>query len=304
MKKVLLTGATGFVGTHCINVLLKKGYIVHGISSKSVANGSENIQWHQVDLHNTEHVRSLMFTIKPDYLLHLAWEVTPHICWDSFENIRWVQSSLNLLQEFARSGGSRIVMIGSCAEYDWTYGYCTEDLTPLKPLNLYGECKKALSSIVLSAGSLYSISCAWARLFFLFGPNEHHERLVASVTSSLLRGEDALCSHGEQVRDYLYVKDAADALVELMHSQVEGAVNIGSGYPIMIKNLVDLTAEMIGRPELVKAGAITPAKDEPPLLLANTRRLNSEVAWTPRYTIEQGMSETVIWWKDRLGIIN
>ncbi len=301
MKTVLLTGARGFIGTQCLESLLESGFKVHAVSSRGRYNySSQNVEWHHADLHNAEHLLKLMAEVKPEYLLHLAWEVTPEVCWHSWENLRWVKSSLSLLQAFVESGGRRVVMAGSCAEYDWNYGYCTEKQTPLNPSNLYGICKSALHKMIEGAGNELNISTAWGRLFFLFGPGEHPDRLVAAVVNSLLRGEEAYCTKGEQIRDYIYVKDAAAAMTALLESKVEGPVNIASGRPIVLKELIGEAARMAGDPQLVKLGALAASKDDPPLLLANTARLNEEVGWRPQYTLTEGLTETVGWWRKKI----
>lgn len=301
MKTVLLTGAGGFIGAHCLEALRKKGFFVHAVSAKGRRNDyREGVQWHHADLHNAEHVLRLLASVKPEYLLHLAWDVTHGVYWRSLENLRWVKTSLSLLQDFMTSGGKRALLVGSCAEYDWPYGYLTEDLTPIKPATLYGVSKDALHRVARAASEEAGVSLSWARLFFLYGPGEHQERLVSSVITSLLKGEEAYLTHGEQVRDYLYIKDAAEALATLLASEVEGAVNIASGRPVVLKDLIGQAARLIGRPELLRFGALKTDADDQELLLANTRRLNLEVGFSPRYSLEEGLKETVQWWTKRM----
>ena len=143
MKRVLVTGPNGFIGRHCLPFLLESGYELHGIVPQDgLQLDLPNIQWHVVDLLNYAHIRSLMKKIKPSHLLHFAWYAKPGEYWTSTENLRWLQASLELLQAFKFYGGWRVLMAGTCAEYDWRYGYCAENITPLKPASLYGVCKK------------------------------------------------------------------------------------------------------------------------------------------------------------------
>lgn len=298
MKTVLLTGASGFIGSHCLDSLLEKGFDVHAVSSRGRRNSySREVEWHHADLHNAEHLLRLMGGVKPHYLMHLAWDVTQGEYWSSLENLRWVKSSISLLQAFIDSGGRRAVMAGSCAEYDWNYGYCTELLTPLNPATLYGVCKNALNQMGEAAAREAKISAAWGRIFFIYGPREHPERLVPAVVNGLLNGEEVPCTHGEQIRDYIYVKDAAAALTRLLLSDVEGPVNIATGQPVVLKEVIGTAAEIAGRPDLVRLGALAAAEDDPPLLLANTARLIDEVKWQPQYSLKQGLRETVEWWR-------
>ncbi|MDW7729079.1 MAG: NAD(P)-dependent oxidoreductase [Bacillota bacterium] len=301
MKDVLLTGARGFIGSHCLEALIERGFTVHAVSGKGRRNSyREGVEWHHADLHNAEHVLCLMAEVKPQYLLHLAWDVTHGVYWRSLENLRWVKTSLSLLQAFINGGGSRALMVGSCAEYDWNYGYCTEELTPLQPGTLYGVCKDALHKVATAAAAESGVSHAWARLFFLYGPGEQEDRLLPAVISSLLKGEEAFCTHGEQIRDYMYIKDAASALAALLDSDVTGAVNIASGHPVVLKDLIAEAAKLTGRPDLVRLGALAVSADDQPLLLANTGRLNDEVKWYPRYSLQDGLKETVQWWQQKM----
>src|SRR3990172_4827459 len=105
MKRVLLTGATGFIGRHCLPILLEKGYEVHAVSSKADEKNHPDIQWHQANLSVPEQGTNLMAEVQPSHLLHFAWYVEPGKCWDSLENFQWVQASLNLLRAFLKYGG-------------------------------------------------------------------------------------------------------------------------------------------------------------------------------------------------------
>jgi nucleoside-diphosphate-sugar epimerase len=213
------------------------------------------------------------------------------------ENFRWVSAGLQLLEAFSSHGGQRFVGVGSCAEYDWHFGSLSEATTPLNPATPYGICKHAFQLLSRSFAKSTGLSAAWGRLFFLYGPHEHRNRLVASVISSLLNEESALCSLGQQERDFLYVLDAADALVSLLDSDVEGPINIGSGEAISVADVVTQIGEQMGKPELIRLGAIPSPKNEPPLLTADTTRLKSELRWSPKYPLADGLRETIEWWK-------
>jgi nucleoside-diphosphate-sugar epimerase len=302
MKKVLLTGASGFIGRHTIPSILKRGYEVHAAfyTAHPLSMHNKSLFWHQCNLMNTDQQRSLLAEVKPTHLLHFAWYMTPEKYWTSPENLRWVQTSLDLLINFVEVGGKRAVLAGTCAEYDWSYGYCSEKVTPLRPATLYGTCKHSLQEILKHFSQQTGLSSAWGRIFFLYGPHEHPDRLVPSVIRSLLQGKPAHCSHGNQIRDYLYVQDAADAFVALLESNVSSCVNIASGYPIVIRDLVYKTADQFRRRDLIQLDALPAPENEPPLLVADVSRLTNEVGWFPKYNLEQGLEETISWWKEQL----
>jgi nucleoside-diphosphate-sugar epimerase len=299
MKRVLLTGASGFIGRHCLGPLLKRNYEIHAVDIHAVEKTSPEISWHSGDLLNANQVKLVIDKVKPTHLLHFAWFTKYGEYWSSLYNLQWVQASIELVQQFWKHGGKRAVIAGTCAEYDWQYGYCSEQTTPLAPQTLYGTCKDSLHRIIEVFSQQTGLSFAWGRVFFLYGPHEHPGRLIPSVINALLKGESALCSHGQQLRDFLYVEDVAEAFVTLLDSDITGPVNIASGSPISLKKIIFDIAEKLSRPDLIQLGAIAPQPNEPRVLFADTSRLFNEVCWTPLYSLEQGLDCTMEWWKKR-----
>jgi nucleoside-diphosphate-sugar epimerase len=297
MTRVLVTGANGFIGRCALRALAGRGdYEVHGVTSRSPGPAGGAARWHTADLMDPRQVHDLLGELRPTHLLHLAWYTAPPQYWTSTENFRWVQASLELLRQFAERGGQRVVMAGTCAEYDWRYGYCSEAVTPLQPATTYGACKNALRSLLEEYSRRTGLSSAWGRVFLLYGPHESPGRLVPSVIGALSRGEPAPCTSGSQVRDFLHVQDVADALVTLMASGVKGAVNIASGKPVAVREVVWAIADRLGRRDLVRLGALPDRPEEPPVLLADVGRLTHECVWSPRYDLDAGLEETIGWW--------
>jgi len=301
MKKVLVTGATGFIGRHCLKVLSAGNqYELHAICHGSIIKGLHNVTWHKVDLLHPGAAFSLLSEIRPTHLLHLAWYAVPGKFWSSMENFKWVSASLSLLRAFAECGGERCVLAGSCAEYDWRYGYCSEMITPCKPATVYGTCKHSLQVMTDVFCKNSGLSNAWGRIFFLYGPDEPEQKLISSVITSLLKRQPASCSHGNQIRDFLYVQDVASAFVALLGSDVQGPVNISSGSPVALKEIIMAIAEMLEGRDLVRLGVIPVGESEPDLLVGNNRRLVEESGWSPQYNVMTGLESTIKWWKEQL----
>jgi len=299
MKRVLLTGAGGFIGAQAMAPLLHRGYQVHAVHSRThvPVNAPPEVIWHRADLMDQDVVTALMDRIRPSHLLHFAWYVQPGQFWNSAENFRWVAASLGLLRAFSANGGRRVVMAGTCAEYDWAGGLLEENSTPLAPRTPYGVCKHALRLLLDSYAETNELSVAWGRIFFLYGPREYPQRLVASTIGNLLAGQPALCSEGSQRRDFLHVADVAAAFVALLDSSVRGPVNIASGQPVAIKDLVLQIGDLLGRRDLIRIGALPSKENEPAELVGAVRRLGDEVGWSPSYSLESGLGETVAWWR-------
>jgi len=298
MHKVLLTGASGFLVRHCLD-LLAADHEVHAVTRSADLPARPNLHTHQVDLFQADHVAALLRDVRPSHLLHLAWITAPATYRDSPENLDWLAASLHLVRAFADNGGQRVVGAGSCAEYDWQHGICDEATTPLRPANLYGVCKNALREVMEQYGRQAGFGTAWGRLFFLYGPGEHPDRFVSYVIRALLADQPAQCSAGSQRRDYIFVKDAAQALCAMLESPSCGAFNIGTGNAISIKELAQTIAALLDKSTLIQIGRKPSPATEPPLLVAHQGRATNELHWAPCYTIESGLTATIEWWRSR-----
>ncbi len=298
-RRVLLTGASGFIGEAAIGPLQRAGFEVHGIARRRLE-APADVTWHSIDLLDQAQMQRLVKAIAPSHLLHFAWYAEPGKYWTAPDNLDWLRASLALLQAFSLSGGRRVVMAGTCAEYDWNHDCCVENLTPLVPSTLYGMCKHALQEVLGVYSRQYGLSSAWGRIFFPYGPREQPSRLVPSVICALLEGRPALCTSGEQVRDFVHVQDAAGAFVALLGTEVEGAVNIASGRGIAVKDIALGIGRQLGRPDLVRLGARPTPYGEPPIIVADVRRLEQEVGWRSTIDIEDGLAGTIDWWRTQL----
>lgn len=297
MKRVLVTGATGFIGRHCLAPLAALGYEVHAVSHSRAMPEAPSVTWHAADLLDPRGIARLLSEVRPTHLMHLAWYADPRDYRTSRENLAWCQAGIELVRRFAESGGRRAVFAGTCFEYDPRYGYCTEGLTPEAPSTLYAACKNSLRQVTAKYAAGLGLSAAWARVFYLYGPFEPPARLVPSVILSLLRGERAGCTHGRQLRDFLHVEDVASALAAILDSSVEGSVNIGSDEPVSIRAMVEIIARQLDAAGRVDFGARQAAPTDAPVMIADVRRLRGEVGWRPRWSLEDGLASAIQWWK-------
>jgi len=290
------------VGQHCLEPLTARGYEVHAVSSRPQPASVTGVTWHEANLLVPANAAGLVKAIAPTHLLHLAWYVIPGKLISAPENFDWVTSSVELVRQFGAQGGRRVVGCGSAYEYDWSYGYCSERLTPAVPNTVYGSCKQALNLMVQSYAEQAGLSAAWGRAFFLYGPNEQKDRLVASVIRSALHGEPARCSHGRQIRDYMHVQDVADGLVALLDSDVRGTVNIASGQATSLREIVLTIGRLLERPDLIQLGAIPARANDAPLVVGDNTRLRQEVGWTQSFELEPGLRDTADWWRAHDGV--
>lgn len=298
MTRVLVTGASGFVGRATLQPLLDRGWEVHGVASVPGAGRSSAIHWHHVDLLDQEAAATLCRTVKAEHLLHLAWYAKPGRFWRALENFAWVRASLFLLESFREAGGARAVLAGTCAEYDWTTGSeCNERTTPVTPATTYGACKAAMGALAEAYARETGLSLAWGRIFFPFGPGESPERLTGYVVRALMRGEPAICTAGTQLRDFLFVNDLGEAFAALLGSPVTGAVNMASGEPMTIEAFLRRIAAQAGRPDLLRLGEKPMPTGEAPVISASVDRLRLEVGWSPRVGVDDAIARTIDYWR-------
>ncbi len=297
--RVLVTGATGFVGRRALPALAGLGFEVHAAArGPAPADAPAQTVWHATDLLDAAARRSLLGTVEATHLLHLAWYAEPGAFWDARENAAWVAATVDLVDGFAATGGARAVLAGTCAEYDWTAPQPLREDAALAPATYYGVCKDATRRVATGLAERAGVAFAWGRIFFLYGPREDERRLVASVARRLAAGERAPVSAGTQRRDFLHVDDVAGAFAALLHSDVAGAVNIASGEPVTVRSIAEELARAAGRPELLDIGAVAQRGGDPEEIAADVTRLREEVGFVPARSLAEGLTETVAWWRE------
>jgi nucleoside-diphosphate-sugar epimerase len=297
MKRVLLTGATGFIGLRAATVLRERGYEVHAVGRTPPRD--ENIEFHRCNILDVGTVCARVAEVRASHLLHLAWDVTPGRYWAAAENLDWVSASLHLVRAFAAAGGNRAVFAGTCAEYQWGAPRFLETETPCVPATLYGASKDALRRLVEAYGATAGLSIGWGRIFYPFGPGEKSGRLVSDAIESLLRGKPFLASHGYQQRDYLHVEDVAGAFAAFVDSDVRGAVNIGSGRAVPVRVILELIGQETGVGALIRFGERHLSATEPDVIEADITRLSNEIGFRPRHDLAGGVADAIAWWRRR-----
>jgi nucleoside-diphosphate-sugar epimerase len=305
--RVLLTGASGFIGRHVLDALAQKDHEIHAVARAPYPPGGaaeregphEGVTWHAADLLLPGAAEALAREIQATHLLHLAWYALPGSFWNASENERWIDASLRLLRAFGETGGQRAVISGTCAEYAWGEGILNERDTRLEPATLYGACKHATHIAATAVASQLGVSLAWGRIFFLYGPGEDPARLVSGVARQLLAGEEVPTTDGLQQRDFVHVSDVASAFVALLCGEFTGPVNIASGEAVAVRDVVSLIAEQAGGLERVHFGALPQRAGEPAVIAGDTRRLAEEVGFRPTIGLERGIADTVAWWRTK-----
>lgn len=299
---ILVTGAAGFLGAHLVRHLRARGQPVWALVRPQsdlwrLADLLPGLSLAPVDLADRPALAAWLEWVRPTVCLHLAWVATPGRYRTASENLTCLQASLILAEELVRVGCRRLVGVGTGLEYG-AGGWLREDRPPA-PGCLYAVCKAALAGVLQRWGAQTGLQVAWARLFWLYGPQEDPRRLVPQIVTGLVTGQPVALGRGERARDFLHVADAAAALWAVAESSLTGPVNIGSGQPVTVRQVAETIGHLTGRGQLVHFGARPEPPDEPPSMWADITRLRT-TGWRPRYSLVEGLRQTVAWWTERL----
>jgi UDP-glucuronate decarboxylase len=283
-----VTGASGFIGSRTLRHLVRAGFEVHGVARRVPDLACADIHWHSADLLDREDLLRVVTTVSPSHLLHLAWVATPGEYVDSTLNYDWLSASIRLFRQFQIQGGRRAVVSGTCAEYDWGYGTCSEEKTPLVSSTPYSACKNALR---LAVSSMDPLEVAWARVFFAYGPGEPSEKLVSSTIRDFQKGQVPSVGSRDVLRDFVHVEDIALGLTKLLTSDYSGTVNLCTGIATRISEIVALVAESLGQPE----AAPDKVRDDTtsPRVVGDVSILRDVLDWQPSIDPVEGVRDTV-----------
>lgn len=296
--RVLITGASGFIGSHVARTLVRDHEVIAlvrpGSSVRRLRDISERIVIRRGCLTDGARVTEILREHKPDACMHLAWYAEPGKYLDSFENVTALSTSFSLLDALDTVGCKHIVAVGTCAEYDTDRGFLRED-SPARPTTLYAAAKLSLCLMGEQMARKRGATFAWARLFYPYGPDEDNRRAIPSLIRALHAGAEFPATAGEQVRDYIHVEDVASAFVALLNQRADGVFNISSGSPVTMRFLMSHIGELIGRSELIRFGALPYRHWEPMFICGSNERLKS-LGWRPAYSLAAGLRQTYEWW--------
>ena len=299
-RRVLLTGAAGFIGAHLTRLLVREGHHVTAVVRPGartfwrIAEVAPHLTMIEGDLCDLGRLIGPIREREPEICIHLAWRG-----WSgrpaADANLSSLGVSLELLRKMPELSCRRFVAAGTCFEYELGNGVLTED-TPLRPHDLYGSCKKSLFEVGQEFSALTGVSVATARIFYSYGPFEDPRRLVPSIALALLNGASARATAGEQVRDYLHAADIASAIWTVATSELTGAVNIASATPVTIAEIARKIGALLGKPGLIKLGAL-PYREGEPMHIVGSRQRLAELGWAPAFDLDRGLAGTLEWWK-------
>ena len=240
--RVLVTGATGFIGNYVVRELLKQDHQVITTSKNSekarMYEWFSQVQYIPYDL-NIVHENLFQFFRKPDMLIHLAWEGLPNYE-ELFHLERNLPKNYFFLKNMIENGLKKVVVTGTCFEYGMQSGALKENLET-KPNNSYALAKDCLRKFLEQLQKKIDFDLKWIRIFYLYGNGQSSNSILSQLEAALERKDKIFnMSGGEQLRDYMPIEKAAEHIVKIsMQDKIGGIINCCSGKPISIRKLVE-----------------------------------------------------------------
>jgi nucleoside-diphosphate-sugar epimerase len=257
-KRILLTGASGFVGRQVARALIEAGHELvvtmrpGGLERSGIgADEADVIETPDLFAESEDWWAAHMAGV--DTVIHAAWYVEPGKYLDSPRNVDCVAGSLRLADAARRAGVGQFIGIGTCFEYRLPNDHITAD-APLGPVTLYAAAKLALYHMLERRFGESATQLTWARLFYLFGVGEHPARLFPMLHRKLAAGEMVELSSGDKIRDFLDVAEVGSMIARVVDSEQAGVVNICSGKAVTIREIAEEIADMHGRRDLLRFG--------------------------------------------------
>jgi nucleoside-diphosphate-sugar epimerase len=299
-EKVLVTGASGFIGSQLCRRLRCTDAQIHAVSRTRSCTVDDNMRWWQCDLSEAACVRRLLKEIKPDIIFHLAGEVAGsrglEYVVPAFRNN--LLSTVNLLVTLSEIGCRRFILAGSLEEPDRS----SSDITPCSP---YAAAKFASSAYARMFHNLYRFPAVVARIFMVYGPAQRDLRkLIPYVIFSSLHGESPRLSSGARLVDWIYVGDVVEALLLMGKAPgIEGlTIDVGSGDLVSIRTVVELLVNMSNSGVSPAFGAL-PERPMEQIRAADSAKSASILRWKPQVSLRDGLQATLAWYTEHFSDI-
>ncbi len=294
--RILITGAGGFVGAAVAKAALAAGHEVIALVRNEKARLStiaDQISLHRIDLGDSSAVAALLAAVRPDIVVHSAWEGVGGALRSGDIQLDNIRTSVALADAGIAAGARKFVGIGSQAEYG-RYDRKIVEIDLPQPTMLYGAAKLAANHLVAQRCREAGISFAWLRLFSVYGPGDNPNWLIPSAAASLVRGRAPQCTAGTQKWDYLHIDDVAEGvLAAAVADEAAGVFNLSSGEPIAVRTIVEMLRDLAAPGLALNFGAIPFGPDQIMHLDGDNRRLRKASGWAPQVPLGDGLRQVV-----------
>jgi nucleoside-diphosphate-sugar epimerase len=294
-RKILVTGAGGFIGRAVVEKLTEASNfeIYAAVSGRREIAFPKGVHIERLDLMNHDKRCEALSRIKPQVLMHFAWNVGKSDFINSPDNLTWVEISLHLLRLFIENGGEHFLFAGSSSEYGDTRGL--SEFSNFAPKCLYGSCKAVFNDIARTFSASRGIRYTGIRYFSVYGERDIRPgRAIPSIIKAILRREPVICKSPYNIWDYIYIEDAAEATLRILEKNYTGIINVGSGIPHPMREVFKLIAKKMAGENLLR---FDESNRDKIVLVANVAVLRDKVGFSGRFDFNLGMDKTIAWWK-------
>lgn len=308
IRRVLVTGAHGFLGSHLTAALLEGGYDVtilrrEGSDLRRIRHLADRITPVTADLRDQDQVYSAVRTARPDTILHLAAyyavEHTPaQISVMADTNVR---GTMALLEAARREETPLLVNTSTCTVYREQETPRAET-DPVAPQNLYDLTKVQAEEACRFYRNRFGVPVVTLRIFPPYGPGDNERRLIPSLIRHLQRGESPPLTSGSQRWDFVHARDIAAAYLAVLAAPeraLSGEVfNVATGDARTVREVVEQVRALVGSATPLRWGAVPHRRNEVWLNSGNAEKIRSMLGWEPRVPLAGGLAETVAWFRD------
>ena len=311
MKRILLTGANGFIGQHLIKELAREGNEVHTICQDAKDNGIKNTyaHVHYADIREHAKVNIIVEKVSPDYVIHLAGASSPAKSYDDFNGTMDVNYSATVnLAEACRKVNNikQFIFSGSSEEYGSALKDAehkiTED-TPLNPTNPYAVSKADADLYLQYLGRVYGFPYTVMRPFNTYGRKDDNSFFIEKTISKMLLKEQSISlGNPSLVRDWLYVDDHVSGYMKVLGNKraIRQAIQLCTGQGHSIRETAELVSKMTGYSGQILWNTMPKRPFEANIMIGDNTKAKELLGWEPKYTLEQGLEKTIAFWKEKL----
>lgn len=301
--RFLLTGASGFVGSHVLERILQAGehtvaiVLRPGRTAPRIQHRLASVEVIAGDLARPESLAESVRRFAPEVVVHAAWAMPNTKNRNSTEHVEHVSHTVALVRLAQAAGAKHFVGLGSQAEYGAAADQADE-AQPAQPTTLYGTAKLCAGLLTGKLCAALDLRFAWLRLFAAYGPGEDSTWLIPSMCHALLAGERPAATRGEQVWDYLYVEDAAEAVYQVaVQPDATGIFNLGSGRESTVREVIERVRDLIDPQAAIGFGERPYPPDQVMHMVARIDRLQRATGWRPQTDLQTGLRRTVEWFR-------
>jgi len=291
--KVLVTGATGFIGQWCVKEFRNRDFDVTALGFRpetSQRAQEEGVRSVNIDLKDQKEWSRFLSREKADALIHLAWDIAP---WDDPTHTKWLHISNNVVEAFIDSGGSYLFTAGTSMEYAWDGRDCREDGDQFSPATVYGRAKHDLWKRSRALADSKNVAYSHGRIFFVCGPGQKGAKFLPAIINSLIAGENFNCSGSYLYRDYLDARTYAQLIADLLTQRRVGDFNLSSGEAVSIEKIALEVAAQLKEEKLVKLAESPTSMPQDRYVIGNVEKLKKAVGYTPEFDLGKSIEDTI-----------